>query len=109
MSKAKHNPSRCKTCGRMKRRSNPANSRYWLLIHMIAEKLRPQNQPYSTTAWHEYFKGKYLGVVETKLPSGKTMSSPHSTADLSIDEFNDYMMKVEVWAGDHDVYLEDLP
>lgn len=104
----KHNPLRCKTCGRLKKRSNPANARYWLLVHLIAEKLRPQKETYSPESWHEYFKRKYLGVIETKLPSGKTVSSAQSSADLSTDEFNEFMLKVEVWAGEHDVYLEDM-
>lgn len=100
--------SRCPTCHRLKRRSNDANRRYWLLIHVIAEKLKPQGNAYSPDAWHEWFKQRYLGADEVKLPNGKVIQIRHSTADLDTAEFNEYMAKVEQWGIEHDVFLEEL-
>lgn len=99
---------RCPACHRLKKRSNPANSRYWLLLHMIAEKVKPQGKIYSAEAFHEYFKQRYLGADDLDLPNGKTINIPHSTADLDTQEFNEYMAKVEQWGIEHEVYMEEL-
>lgn len=98
--------TRCPTCGRKRRRSTGANARYWLLVSMIASEIKPQGAIYSSETFHEYFKQRYLGADEIKLPNGKTIIRPHSTADLSTDEFNAYMEKVELWASEHGVWLE---
>lgn len=98
---------RCKTCGRKYRRSNNANARYWLLVHTIAEKLQPKGESYSADTWHQWAKSKFLGCDETKLPSGKVLVIPKSTAELDVAEFNAYMEKVEAWAHEHEVYLDE--
>ena len=100
---------RCPTCHRRKTRSTEANRRYWLLLHVIAEKLKPQGAEYSPKVWHEYLKSRFLGTEEFKLPNGKTLNIPLSTADLETSEFNDYMTQVEAWAAQHDVWLDDVP
>ena len=97
---------RCPTCGRRKNRSTPANARYWLLLHLVAEKLKPQGQSYSAEQYHEYFKQRYLGSDEIALPNGKLLVRGHSTTNLDVAEFALYMEKVEQWAGEHDVWLE---
>lgn len=99
---------RCPTCNRRHKRSNPQNARYWLLLHAIAEKLKPQDAIYSAETWHTYFKSRFLGCEEIALPNGKVLQIPNSTADLEIPEFADYMTKVEVWANEHGVWLEDV-
>lgn len=99
---------RCPTCKRRHKRSTEANRRYWLLLHLIAENVRPEKQAYSAEVWHTYFKSRFLGCVEVKLPNGKTMPIPNSSADLDVGEFNDYMTKVEAWAGERDVWLADM-
>ncbi len=99
---------RCPTCHRLKKRSNPANARYWLLLHMIAEKIKPMGILYSAEQYHEYFKQRYLGADEMVLPNGKAVNIRHSTADLDTQEFAEYMGKVEQWGIEHDVYLDEL-
>ena len=98
---------RCKTCHRLFKRSNPANARYWLLLHLISEKVRPENQTYSPESFHTYFKSKYLGMEEIKMPNGKVAQYPKSSANLDVAEFADFMTKVEIWAQEREVYLED--
>lgn len=99
---------RCPTCHRRYRRSNPANARYWLLLSLIAEKVKPEERAFSTETWHTYFKSRYLGCDEHKLPNGMTMQIPKSSADLDTAEFTTYMNQVEEWARDRDVWLEDI-
>lgn len=89
-------------------RRNPANRRYWLLLHTMAEKLRPGGQQYTAESYHVYYKGKFLGYDETKLPSGKVISIPRSTADLDVADFDTYMMRVEAEANERGVFLEDM-
>lgn len=99
--------ARCPTCKRRMTRSSEANKRYWALLHLIAEKLHPRKQTYSTDTWHLWAKSKWLGAEEFKLPNGVTMTIPNSTADLDIAEFSDFMTQVEAWANEHGVFLED--
>lgn len=99
---------RCPTCHRRRARSNPANARYWLLLHAIADKVRPGGVSYSAETWHTYCKSRWLGCDDVRLPNGKTLTIPRSSASLDTAEFNDYMAAVEAWAGDRDVWLEEI-
>ena len=99
---------RCPACHRRLRRSNQANARLWLLYHALSDKLPIAGKTYSADSWHLYCKSKFLGCTDTKLPNGKVITVPNSTSGLDTAEFNDYMTKVEVWAGEHEVYLDEL-
>ena len=100
--------ARCPTCHRRIKRSNPANARYWLLLHELADKLRPGGQAYSAEQYHEYYKSRFLGCDEMKLPNGKTLVLPRSSADLDSSEFAEYVGKVEADAAERGVYLADM-
>ncbi len=99
---------RCPSCGRLEKRSTQANARYWLLLHQIAENVKPNGQAFSTEAWHTYMKSRFLGCEEVAMPNGKALQIPRSSADLDTSEFNEYQTQVEVWAGERDVFLADL-
>lgn len=98
---------RCPLCKRRQTRSSEANRRYWALLHVMAEKLQPQGQAYSADQWHLYCKSRWLGADDVKLPNGKVIVIPRSTADLDTSAFNDYMTAVEAWANERNCYLED--
>ena len=102
-------PSRCPSCGRKHKRSNPANQRLWLLYHLAASRLRPGGATYSAEQFHIYYKSRFLGCVDFPLPNGKTLAIPKSTADLDVTEFNDFMSQVEADLAERDVYLEEMP
>ena len=102
------NVDRCPKCHRKLRRSTQANARLWLLYHALSDKLPVMGQTYSADQWHIYFKSRLLGATDVKLPNGKVVSVPNSTTGLDTVEFNDYMTKVEAWAAEHDVYLDEL-
>ncbi len=101
-------PERCKACGRLKKRSNEANRRLWLLYHLLSDKLRPQGKQYSAETWHTYAKQRFLGCDEVKLPNNKVLQIPRSTADLDKDAFSEFMAAVEQFGIEHDVYLDDI-
>jgi hypothetical protein len=100
-------PDRCPTCKRVKKRSNESNRRYWLLLHVIADKLKPEGKQFSAESWHLYFKQRYLGCDDIALPNGKVIVRPRSSAELDKQEFAEYMYAVEAWANEHDVYLDE--
>jgi hypothetical protein len=62
---------------------------------------------YSTDSWHLYFKQRFLGQDEVKLPNGKIVQIPKSTADLPVDDMSTYYTKVEQWAAERGVFLGD--
>ena len=99
---------RCPTCHRLERRSNPQNARYWLLLHLIAEKLKPEGAEYSAESFHLYFKSRYIGCDDIRLPNGKIISIPKSSADLDVGEFAEYMTKIECFAQERGIYMEDI-
>lgn len=99
---------RCKACGRRFKRSNPANARLWLIYHALAERLPVRGQIFSPDTWHEYMKGRYLGKRDILLPNGDRVTIANSTSQLDVAEFNTYMEKVEAWAAEHDVYLDEI-
>ena len=101
-------PVRCPTCRQLKKRGNPANARYWLLLHLIADKLKPEGQSHSAELWHVYMKQRYIGVNEVTMPNKQTLLMPKSSADLNTSEFAEYMMKVELLAQERDVYMDEL-
>jgi hypothetical protein len=98
---------RCPTCHRPKTRSSESNRRYWLFITLIAEKVKVQETYYSRESWHKYFAGKLLGMSDIKLPNGKILTNPVSTADLDNKEFAEYCDRVEAWAAEKNVWLEE--
>lgn len=98
---------RCPTCKRKVRRSNAANAHYWLLLHMVADKLKPNGEQYSAETWHHWAKLKWLGGDDVKLPNGKVIVVPKSSAELGKDEFHEYVFQVESWANEHGVYLDE--
>ncbi len=99
--------AKCLTCGITLRRSTEANRRYWALLAEIADKVKVQGKLFGRQIWHEYFKEKLLGANEVTLPNGQTRIYSESSAELDTGEFNDYMTKIEVWAGEHGVWLDE--
>ncbi len=99
---------RCPLCHRKHKRTHQQNARLWLLYHAIADKVRPVGEAFSPESWHLYFKSRFLGADDVKMPNGKVQTIVRSTADLEVPEFAEYMDKVEHWAAERDVWLEDL-
>ena len=100
---------RCPACHRRIRRSNEANRRYWLCLHTLAERVKPGDVQYSAETWHCYFKLKLLGGDDVKLPNGKVIVVPKSSADLDKGEFHEYAEKVENFMNERGVYLDEMP
>lgn len=97
----------CPTCGRKPKRSSEANRRYWAIINLLSEKVKPNGQQFSPESFHTYLKCRFLGMRELQMPSGQAITVPVSSADLDTSEFNDYMTQCEAWAAEMGVYLED--
>jgi hypothetical protein len=98
---------RCPTCRRRLTRSNEVNRKYWALLHLMSEKMHPRGQSFTAETFHLWAKSRFLGAIDHVLPSGKTLSVPNSTAGLDVAEFSDYLDKVQAFANEHGVYLED--
>lgn len=99
---------KCPTCGRTHKRTTEQNARYWLLLHKIAEQIEVEGQRFSADTWHEYLKGFLIGKEEKVLPGGEVRVRAISTTTLEVPEFNDYMTKIESWAGrKHGIWLEE--
>ena len=100
--------TRCPTCGRKYKRSTQANARYWLLLHLLSERLPVQGKTFSAETWHEYAKQRWIGCDDITLPNGKVVARGRSSAELDTAAFNDYMTQVEAWANEKGVYMDEM-
>jgi hypothetical protein len=73
----------------------------------MSDKLRPDGKVYSPEQYHLYAKQRFLGCRDLELPGGKVLTIPNSSADLDIDEFNEFMQAVETMAAEHGVWLDE--
>lgn len=80
------------------KRSLEQNRRYWgpAVLGAIAEQARGEDgQTYEKWVWHEYFKRRFIGMVE--LPNGAVVGM--SSTDLEVDRFSTFMQEVEAYAA----------
>ena len=96
----------------MKKRSNPANARYWLLVHRnsLVPVPFPDRPPqlFGVEEWHEFFKREFIGMHEIVLPNGRSFIKSESSSELGIDEFSDFMEQVEALSAERGVFLDEL-
>ena len=65
-------------------------------------------QHYSAETFHKYYASRFLGCADMRLPNGKTLSIPRSTADLDVAEFGAYFDQVQADCAERGVYLADM-
>lgn len=100
--------AKCKCCGQEPRRSLPQNNRLHLLFTEIAANVMAKDGLYHPALWWKVMcKHQWLGYDEFKLPNGETVYSMRSTADLHVDELNKFMERVERFAAEKNVWLQD--
>lgn len=78
------------------KRSIDQNKRYWKLLLELSDVAWVDGRQFSKDSWHEYFKREFIGIEE--LPGGGQIGI--STVKLSVEEFGNYMMKIEAWAAE---------
>lgn len=77
-------------------RSKDQNARYWgFLVRNIEEQAWLEGRQYPGEVWHDYFKRKFIGVIDG--PFGQTYAM--SSRELPSDEFTTFMDKVEAFAA----------
>ena len=100
--------SKCPTCGQRKRRSLPQNSRLHSLFMLLQDSVKAKDgQFHSALWWKTMTKAEWLGFTEFRKPDGNVIQVLRSTADLDVNELNDFMTKVEAFAASRGVYLDD--
>ncbi len=82
------------------KRSVDQNKRYWALLREIAAVAWVDGKRYSDQVWHEQFKQWFIGSEEAAMPDGTTRLQGISTTKLSVQEFGDYMARIEHWAAE---------
>lgn len=80
-----------------RKRTKPQNARYWGkgVLAQIAAQATSDGRLYSAENWHEFFKRKFIGVVE--LPCGEVVGM--SSADLDTAAFSIFCHQVEAYAA----------
>ena len=104
----KSQPKVCPSCGQSQRRSLPQNSRLHKLFTMMSEQLKGKDGLYHPTMyWKVLSKDQWLGYDEVQHPDGRTIYALKSTANLSVEELNNFMNEVERYCAMRGVYLQD--
>jgi hypothetical protein len=100
--------AKCKVCGQEPKRSLPQNNRLHLLFTEIAANVMASDNLYHPAMWWKVmFKDRWLGYNEYRTSSGKVITELKSTADCNVAELNEFMERVERWAAEHDIWLQD--
>ena len=68
---------------------------YWWSLTIIADQVVVDGRKRRKEVWHEYYKAKFLPVVDEFTVNGLTHFVPKSTEDLSIKERRAYRYKIE--------------
>lgn len=77
------------------KRSIEQNKRYHALLRDLAAVAWIDGRQYSKDAWHEWAKREFIGWEDT--PGGGQIGI--STTTLTIEQFGDFMLKIEEWAA----------
>ena len=74
----------------------------------MAESLKGKDDLYHPNQWWKTMcKHYFLGYNEFTAPDGQTIYALKSTADLSVEELNNFMNEVERYCAVRGVYLQD--
>lgn len=99
---------RCQCCGQVKRRTLPQNARLHKLFTEIAANVKAKDGLYHPAMWWKTMcKAEWLGFDEFQRPDGETIYVLKSTANLDVEELNEFMNQVEKYAAERGVWLSD--
>ena len=99
---------RCPTCGQVKRRTLPQNARLHKLFTELAANVKGKDGLYHPHQWWKACaKDRWLGYDEYQGADGRTIYALRSTANLSVEELNEFMAQVEKYAAERGVYLDE--
>jgi NinB protein len=99
---------RCPTCNQAPRRSLPQNNRLHLLFDAISRQVVADDKLLHHAMWWKIvMKDRWLGYNETVASNGKVIYSLRGTADLTVEELNNFMERVERYAAEHGIWLQD--
>ncbi|HFN4071372.1 TPA: recombination protein NinB [Pseudomonas aeruginosa] len=79
------------------KRSIEQNKRYHALLRDLSAVAWLDGRQYGPEAWAEYFKQTFIGWDD--LPGGGKRGI--STTALSVAEFSQYMLQIEVWCSEN--------
>lgn len=99
---------RCQLCGQPKKRTLPQNARLHKLFTELAANVKAKDGLYHPALWWKaIMKAEWLGFDEYQKPNGETVYVLRSTANLNVEELNEFMEKVEHYAATRGIWLQD--
>lgn len=96
---------RCPTCGQPPRLSDPQRDRYFAMIGNLLQ--HPKLAHLTKSQLDLYFRDKFLGGEEVKLPNGKVIYQVHRLnrkAGPDVPTMSEFMDKVEAWCAEVGVW-----
>lgn len=92
------------------RRSSQNNRRYWgYVVEPIRCWFSEQGQEYTREQLHAMLTQEFLPVEIHDPVTGEIRIVGGETKNLDTQAFDDYTMRVEVWAGERGIELEPSP
>lgn len=83
-------------------RSKDQNRLLHWYLQRIADNAWVDGKQYEMLTWKEYFKGKFIGYEDVLLPDGRVIQQAISTTTLSLEDFSDFITKIECYSVSHD-------
>jgi hypothetical protein len=78
------------------------------LFTEIAANLKAKDGEYHHKLWWKTMcKDEWLGYDDFRKPNGEVINVLRSTSDCSVEELTEFMMKVEEYANNRGVYLDE--
>lgn len=75
-------------------RTKDQNALYWATLHDLSDRVKIDGKQYLPMVWHKYFKERFLHGRIIELPYGHIVEAEPSTAELTKEQFSEYIEKV---------------
>jgi hypothetical protein len=98
----------CPTCKRKPAKSRPQENRLHKFFHLLAASVPDTSGEYHPWQWWKVMcKDQWLGYNEFRKANGDLVEQLKSTTELTMDEINEFMEKVERYCAKRGLYLQD--
>lgn len=89
-------------------RTNSQNRLLHAILRDVAENLVVDGRRFSSDAWKELFRQKFIGTEEVHLPGGKRIERGISTTTLNVEQMSEAIDLFLAWLASEHCYLAEM-
>lgn len=88
-------------------RTSAQNRLLHAILRDVAESVRVSGQTFSSDAWKEMFRRKFIGTEEITLPDGQRIERGISTTALNVGQMTEAIDRFQAWLAQEFGYLPE--